>query len=364
MSSGKVSANGLASFESLSSKSNAAVTALSSTLSTDNTSKPLRIGILGAARIAPRAIVAPARHVPGATVVAIAARDAKKARAFAANHQIPRVHNSYAELIADPEIDAIYNPLPNSLHAEWSIRALEAGKHVLCEKPVASNTREAEQMAAVAQRSGKVLMEAFHYRYHPLMARVLDILQSGELGAIRHIEAAMCIPLYRYWDIRWRYELAGGALMDVGCYTIHLLRTLAGSEPTVTKARAWLRSPDVDRAIEADFTFANGITGHIYCSMWSPILVKYGAKVIGDRGELHIHNPYVPQIYNRIVTRTAAGLRRQRAEMTPTYDYQLAAFMHAIRTGDAFPTDMHDAIANMRVIDAVYQAAGLKLRSA
>jgi predicted dehydrogenase len=296
--------------------------------------------------------------------VAIAARDPQKAHAFAAHHQIPRVHNSYANLIADPEIDAIYNPLPNNLHAEWSVRALKAGKHVLCEKPIAANTSEAEQMAAVAQRSGKVLMEAFHYRYHPLMRRVLAILQNGELGAIRHIEAVMCIPLYRYWDIRWRYELAGGALMDVGCYTIHLLRTLAGAEPTVTTAHARLRSAEVDRVMEADFVFANGLTGHIHCSMWSSTLIKYGAKVIGDQGELHIHNPYVPQLYNRIVIHNAAGKRSERAEMTPTYDYQLAAFIQAVRTGAPFPTDMNDAIANMRVIDAVYRAAGLQLRGA
>src|SRR4051794_1959052 len=137
---------------------------------TDN-GTPLRFGILGAARIAPNAIINPARRIAGAQVVAVAARDPQKAQAFAKRHQIGRVHTSYADLIADPEIDAIYNPLPNSLHAEWSILALQAGKHVLCEKPIASNTSEARQMAAAADRTGKVLMEAFHYRYHPLIAR-------------------------------------------------------------------------------------------------------------------------------------------------------------------------------------------------
>jgi predicted dehydrogenase len=338
---------------------------------------PLRIGILGAAKIAPRAILLPTRSTTDATVVAIAARDPQRGRAFAQRHQIPRVHTSYADLIADPDIDVIYNPLPNSLHAEWSIRALEAGKHVLCEKPIASNAAEAEKMAAVAQRSGKVLMEAFHYRYHPLMGRVLDILQSGELGTIRHIETVMCIPLYRNWDIRWRHDLGGGALMDVGCYTIHLLRTLAGAEPTVTQAHAWLRSPQVDRAVDAHFTFTNsattksattksattnGATGRIYCSMWSPTLIKFGAKVIGDRGELQIHNPYLPHYYHRLIIRNAAGKRSERVEKTPTYNHQLTAFIDAVRTGAPFPTDMTDAIANMRVIDAVYEAAGLKPR--
>jgi predicted dehydrogenase len=265
-------------------------------------------------------------------------------------------------LIADPDVDAVYNPLPNSLHAEWSIRALEAGKHVLCEKPIAANAQEAEQMAAVARRTGRILMEAFHYRYHPLTARALEILQSDELGTIRHIEAIMCIPVYRYWDIRWRYELAGGALMDVGCYAIHLLRTLAGAEPTVTQARAWLRSPNVDRAMDATFAFANSVTGHIYCSMWSHTLLQLGAKVMGDQGELHIHNPYVPHYYNRLLIHSAAGKRSERAEKVATYDCQLAAFIQAVRSGAPFPTDMADATADMRAIDAVYQAAGMPPR--
>jgi predicted dehydrogenase len=322
----------------------------------------LRIGLLGAARITPRAIIYPARKLVGVTVAAVAARDLAKARGFSRRHRIERVYNSYAELIADPTIDAIYNPLPNSHHAEWSIRALEAGKHVLCEKPIAANAAEAVQMAAAAESAVKTLMEAFHYRYHPLMARVLAILHSGEIGQVRHIETSMCFPNYRNWDIRWRYDLAGGALMDVGCYTIHLMRTLAGSEPTVMSARAWLRSPQVDRAVQADFAFANGITGHIHCSMWSSTLLKLGAKVIGDNGELTIRNPYVPHLYHRLSVRTAAGVRHERAEMTPTYDFQLAAFVHAIQTRAPFPTDMNNAIANMRVIDAVYEAAGLKPR--
>lgn len=326
------------------------------------TSPTFRIGILGAARIAPRAIIAPARQAPSVQVSAIAARDEAKANAFAHRHQIPRTHATYADLIADPEIDAIYNPLPNNLHAEWSMRALEAGKHVLCEKPIAANADEAAQMAAATERTGNVLMEAFHYRYHPLMARVLAILHSGEIGQIRRVETSMCIPLYRVGDIRWRYDLAGGALMDVGCYTIHLLRTLAGGEPTVTNARAWLRSDEIDRVVKADFTFESGITGKIHCSMWSPALLKLGAKVIGDKGELTIRNPYLPQYYHRITTRTAAGVRHERVDSTSTYAYQLTAFINAIQMRTPFPTDMADAIANMRVIDDVYAASGLKLR--
>lgn len=332
-------------------------------MNNQNVQPPIyRIGILGAARIAPRAVIYPAQSSTTAEVVAVAARDIAKARDFAARHKLARAYGSYDELIADPEIDAIYNPLPNSHHAEWSIRALEAGKHVLCEKPIASNVAEAQEMASAANRTGNVLMEAFHYRYHPLMERVLTILASGEIGTIRHVETTMCIPLYRRGDIRWRYELAGGALMDVGCYTIHLARTLAGSEPAVNSARAWMHSPQVDRAVKADLTFANGITGHIHCSMWSTHLFNLGAKIIGDKGQVTIRNPYVPQLYNRISVRTAAGTRHEHPTRTPTYNYQLDAFVQAIQNRTPFPTNMQDAIANMHVIDDIYRAIGLQVR--
>jgi predicted dehydrogenase len=156
---------------------------------------PLRIGILGAARIAPMALVAPARRVAEAEVVAIAARDPAKARAFAARHGIARVHESYDALLADPALDAVYNPLPNGLHCEWTIRALRAGKHVLCEKPMASNAEEAARMAAAARETGFKLVEAFHWRYHPLAARMKAILASGAIGRPLRYEAWFAIPL-------------------------------------------------------------------------------------------------------------------------------------------------------------------------
>ena len=151
--------------------------------------QPLRRGDLGAARIAPMALVGPARRVPGVEVLAVAARDRTRAEAFAARHRIPRVHPTYEALIADPEIEAIYNPLPNSLHAPWTIRALEAGKHVLCEKPFSATVAEAQAMADAAARSGRVLMEAFHYRYHALFARMRALLRAGEIGAMQHLDA-------------------------------------------------------------------------------------------------------------------------------------------------------------------------------
>src|SRR5205823_1392444 len=149
----------------------------------------VRIGTLGAARITPAALIKPAKETPEVDVVAAAARDEARAEKLAARHGIGRVHASYDALLADPEVDAVYNPLPNALHAEWTIKALEAGKHVLCEKPFTSNAAEAELVAKTAEATGLVVMEAFHWRYHPLAARVLDIVGSGELGELRRVES-------------------------------------------------------------------------------------------------------------------------------------------------------------------------------
>lgn len=257
---------------------------------------PLRMGILGAARIVPAALIQPARLIPDVQVMAVAARDPARARAFAQKHQIPAIHESYAALIADPMLDAIYNPLPNGLHCEWTIRALRAGKHVLCEKPLASNAIEAEQMAQVAKETGCVLSEAFHYRYHPLAARMKAVIDSGELGTVYHLEAHLCVPWLRPGDIRYRYDLAGGATMDMGCYTINQLRYLAGAEPTVVSARAKTLSPQIDRWMEADFRFADGRTARITVSLCAATFLRVETVVKGDQGELRVLNPVLPHL--------------------------------------------------------------------
>lgn len=325
-------------------------------------SGPLRIGVLGAARITPMALLKPARQVPEAAITAVAARDPARARAFAARHGIGRVHDSYAALIADPDLDAIYNPLPNSHHAEWTIRALEAGKHVLCEKPLASNADEARQMAAAAARSGRRLVEAFHWRFHPLAARMRAVLDSGVLGTLRHVEATMCIPLPLPNDIRYRYDLAGGATMDVGCYTISVVRFLAGAEPEVVRAEARLARPDVDRWMTADLAFPAGVGGRITCSLFSATLLKLQAIVRGERGEMRVLNPFAPHFYHRLTVRTADRTSSERVPGDATYTHQLRAFVAAVRDGTPTPTDPPHAIANMEVIDAVYGKAGMPVR--
>lgn len=326
------------------------------------TVKPIRIGILGAARIAPIAVIEPARPHENVEVTALAARDANRAKAFAAKHGIGRVHENYADLVNDPDIDAIYNPLPNGLHGCWTIAALEAGKHVLCEKPFTANAEEAEAVAAVARRTGLVTMEAFHYRYHALTQRMLDIITSGEIGAVERIEAALCFPLLAK-DIRWDWNLAGGALMDAGCYAIHIVRTLAGAEPNVRSARAKLGSPKVDRLMQAELEFADGRTAGITASMLSTRLLAMIARVVGSKGVMDVLNPIAPQYLNNITIRSERGKRTESVEKQPSsYGAQLRAFVAAIRDGAPFPTNVDDAIANMRVIDACYAAAGLPRR--
>jgi predicted dehydrogenase len=323
---------------------------------------PIRIGLLGGARIARSALITPAAAHPEVEVVAIAARDRARAAGYARKHGIPRVVDSYEALVEDPDVDAIYNPLPNGLHGRWTIAALEAGKHVLCEKPFTANAEEAEQVAAVARRSGRVCMEAFHYRYHPLFARAIELVQGGDLGRIQRIDAWMCIPLLPKGDIRWDLRLAGGTLMDVGCYAVHQVRHLAGEEPEVLSARALERSPGVDRCAEAELGLPSGATAGIRVSMLSRRLLSLGLHVTGDQGELKVLNATAPQVFHRFAVRTAGGRHRERFSKEPSYLWQLRAFADAVRRGAGYPTDVDDAVANMRVLDAIYRAAGLPPR--
>ena len=309
-------------------------------------------------------VIRPAAQLAEVDVVAVAARDVARAERFARRHGIPRVHSSYDALLDDSEIDAVYNPLPNGLHCDWTLRALEAGKHVLCEKPIASNADEAQRMATAADKSGRVLIEAFHYRYHPLAARIREILDGGELGAIRHVESMMCIPLAVPGDIRYRLDLAGGATMDVGSYTVNLLRFLSGEEPEVVRASAKLSSTDVDRRMDADFRFPNGATGRMTCSMFSAKLLSIRARVVGEKGELRILNPVAPHIYHQLRVIRDGVTQRERVKGDSTYTHQLRAFAAQLAGGPPMETDAADGVANMRVIDAVYAAAGLPRRAA
>ena len=230
---------------------------------------------------------------------------------------------------------------------------------MLCEKPFTANAAEAREIADLAAKSDRVVMEAFHYRYHPLALRTEQIIASGELGKLERVEAALCFPLPKFSDIRYNYSLAGGAMMDAGCYAVHMARTFGGSTPEVVSAQAKLRDPQVDRAMTAELRFAEGHTGRVRCSMWSTRLLEITAHVVGDRGEVR---PVTPQFFHRLSIRSPDGKRVERFPRRPSYAYQLDAFAGAVLRGEPVKTTPADAVENMSVIDAIYRAAGLPLR--
>ena len=326
------------------------------------TQRPFRFGILGAAKIAPNALTLPAGEVAAVEVTAIAARDAARAREFAKANGIPRVLPTYEALIADPDLDVIYNPLPNSLHCEWSIRAMRAEKHVFCEKPIASNTREAEEMARVADQTGMLLVEAFHYRYHPLADRVRALISDDAIGKLIHVEGSFSVPLPPD-NIRFDWNLAGGATMDLGCYPLHMIRYFSGMTPRVVAAKAKIGPANIDVAMEADLELAPGTTARMTCSMAAD--AKLGASFLarGDGGELNVVNPVGPHWGHQLTVTTPSGTTNETVEGDTTYAHQLRALVKALQ-GDrsAFPTDGHDGIIGMRIIDEIYRAAGLPPR--
>jgi predicted dehydrogenase len=325
----------------------------------------VRIGVLGAARIAPAALMRPATVVDGVTVAAVAARDPARAAAFAGRWGVPTVHRSYADLVDDPSLDAVYIPLPNGLHAAWTLAAIRAGKHVLCEKPFTANADEARAVEAATAGTGLTVMEAFHYRYHPLAKRMVDVVHSGELGAVERIATAMCFPLPRFTDIRYRYDLAGGALMDAGCYAVHGLRILAPAEPVVVRARPLTLRRDrrVDRAMTADLRFPTGGTGRIRTSMWSSTLLRVRAEVVGEHGRLVVTNYVAPQLPHRFTVTVDGRKRRERFTGESTYVHQLRAFVAAARGEPTNLTPPADSVATMSLIDAIYSNAGMPIRA-
>jgi predicted dehydrogenase len=327
--------------------------------------EPLRIGVLGAARIATAAIAAPAR-LTGTRLVAVAARDRARAKAFAAEHGVERVHDSYADVIADPQVEAIYNPLANGLHGPWNLAAIEAGKHVLTEKPSASDAAEAREVRDTAARANVLVMEAFHYLYHPVARRLLDLVASGDIGELQRVEVDMLIPPPPDTDPRWSLELAGGALMDVGCYGLHLHRALgafAGGEPHVVDADGGERAghPGVDEWLDVDLEFPGGAEGTVRCSMAADD-VQMTARITGSDGAILAFNFVLPHRDDRLLVTVDGVEKVEELGRRPSYAYQLEAFTRAIRTGAPVPTGADDAVATAELVDACYTAAGFDPR--
>ena len=322
----------------------------------------IQVGVLGAARIVPNALLQPCTDDPRVRVRCIAARDRSRAEKFARQGKIPVVHNNYSAVLEDPEVDAVYNPLPASHHHEWSIKALRAGKHVLCEKPFASNAREAAEMAAVAKETGRVLMEAFHSCYHPVFVRALEIVQSGSLGPLRKIASAFHTEISNPEDIRMNYLTGGGVTMDLGCYPISWVRHLAGEEPEGVSASAEIGPPQVDVFLEATLLFPSGLEATISGDMRSDVRPRVELRVEGENGEMVIHNPLAPQLGHRIDLDVDGEKTQESLDRRTTYSYQLDAFVDAIEKNRPLLTGADDAVKQMRVIDRCYEAAGLPLR--
>jgi predicted dehydrogenase len=319
----------------------------------------------------------PARAVPQVTVAAVAARDKARAEEFALAHGVPAAHGSYELLLADPGVDAVYIPLPNALHAPWTLRAIAAGKHVLCEKPFASNAPEAVSVAAAARQSGLVVMEAMHYRYHPLVRRMASLISEGAIGTPRHAQAWTSWPIPDMSDIRYDLALGGGALMDGGCYAIDCLRLVAeqvsDAEPSVTGALADpLPGEPVDRSMAVRLAFPGGPTGWFESSFTREGEFRADIHVIGEQGRLWLRN-FINAQEGRLrmiapngavaSDEAASDLRRSDAdEADTTFVWQLRAFAAAITEGAPFPTTADSAAVTMRVIDDAYRAAGLPPR--
>jgi predicted dehydrogenase len=340
----------------------------------------LRIGTLGAARITRQALIAPARELPAVQVTAVAARDRADAEAFAAEHGIPVVHDSYEALLADPDLDAVYNPLPNSLHGRWTLRAIAAGKHVLCEKPFTSNAAEARAVADAAGQSGLVVMEAMHYRYHLLAekmaaeVRLVAGQDSGGRNAVRHIHCVVSFPLQSRNDIRYSYDLAGGATMDAGCYALDLIRLLGPGEPEVFSAFCTQEQGEVDQQMTAFLTFPGGATAWLDVCFDPPDRTfRADVHVIGAGGQLRVQNFIHPHKGYQIESRTPDRGPQRSEDPAPaapldgrltktTYLGQLEAFAAAVLRGQPFPTTAEHAVVTMKLIDDIYRAAGLPLR--
>jgi predicted dehydrogenase len=325
----------------------------------------LKIGALGAASITPVALIQPASQVPEDVVVqAIAASEAKRATAFALKHGICKVMPSYEALVESDEIDAVYIALPIANHFEWSIRALRSGKHVLCEKTLAQNAKEAKIMRDVALECKRNLVEAFHYRYHPLTQHVLELLQEGVIGEIESIKSHFnaSIPQVET-DIRWVYELGGGSTMELGCYAIHLVRAVAGEEPEVRRAEARTGPPKIDVRMESNLLFPRGISAQVSSAMdYRLEKADTAIKIQGTCGTIQITNPFAPHLGHTLTIENGKGRWVKAIPGETTYLYQLRAFVNLLRDGTCVPTGPDDSIANMQVIDDIYQSAGLTPR--
>ena len=323
--------------------------------------KKIRWGVLGVANIAVKKVIPAMQFGEFSEVTAIASRDAEKARRASDSLRIPKAFGSYEELLADHEIDAIYNPLPNHLHVPWSIKAAEAGKHVLCEKPIALSVEETRLLIEARNRTGVKIGEAFMVRTHPQWLRVREIVRSGEIGELRAVASTFSYFNIDKNNIRNMADIGGGALMDVGCYPITMSRFLFEREPSRVTGLID-RDPEMktDRLTSALLDFAPGMASFICSTQLVPF---QRMQVLGTKGRVEIEIPYniPPDRPTRIFVDDGSQLagRNARLEQFPTadqYTIQGDAFSRAILENGEVPVPLENALANMRVIEAVFRA--------
>lgn len=330
----------------------------------------IRIGLLGASRIADKAIFQVLPQLSGFCVQAVAASNKAKAQAYADTFAVAHVAESYQALVARDDIDVIYNALPPSEHAYWTIQALQHGKHVLCEKPFAMDATEAGDMVHAAEVSGKLLLEAFHYRFHPLFVEVLTLVQSGVIGPLLHLRGNFSVRIpYFAGSLRHEAALGGGAMMDLGCYPLHWVRSVMGSEPVVQSAEC-IRSKtaeggaQIDVTMQARLKFDNAVVADIGCSMADHLSRMPDTSLVleGQHGQIEVSGLITPHLANNIKLTTADTERQYSVPGHSTYYYQLLHLQDCLQ-GKSMPlTGGKDAINNMQLLDQIYQQAGLLSR--
>jgi len=317
----------------------------------------IRIGVLSVARIGTVKVIPAMQKCAHLEVAAIASRDLGRAQAAAAQLGIPTAYGSYEELLADSSIDAVYNPLPNHLHVPWSIRAAEAGRHVLCEKPLGLDPAEVRQLIAARDKAGVKVAEAFMIRLHPQWLRTREIIQSGELGELRSMHCVFSFFNRDAANIRNRPEFGGGALMDIGCYPIHAARWIFDAEPRRVSARIE-RDPDfgIDHTISGLLDFPNGQALFTTSMQMSPY---QRVQFFGSKGNVEIEIPVnaPPDRETRIFVRVGAAERTETFPICDQYTLQGDAFARAILNNGEVPVSLENALGNMKVMEALLTAA-------
>lgn len=321
----------------------------------------VRWGILGCANIAVKAVIPAIQQSETGTVVAIASRERSKAEETAVELGLGRAWGSYEELVADPGVDAIYIPLPNHLHTPWAIRAAQAGKHVLCEKPIALDEGEAREMASACAAAGVVFAEAFMYRFHPRYDRIKEIIDSGEIGTIRGMHASFRYDGSQKSDnVRWYRDMGGGGIYDVGCYCISSARLLLGREPEAVTAQAFFspRHDHVDMMASGLVEFPGGVSLTFDCAMWaSP---RQTLEIIGTEGRIELtesafSNPRPDQAF---ITVQVGDFRRLEQVVGPNqYTLMVDDFGRAVQNGTPVRFGPDDAVANIRVVEGALRSA-------